>query len=520
MKRINVSDAKLMLMKALFVCLPFLIVLIISYVNGFSLLDLRPVWSDEYFYHAQVKGVLAYGKPLGYWGYNGTHAVVGTFGAWGASVIYLLSLFAGLIPGNFNMLILSNLLWACFANCVFLVLTKPDKKTLLRLIIVYATLYVNHCYSLTAMAEILRYSLAVLLAGLTYFLLRKKEHLRYSVVLLAVTPCMIFVAMSAYIPFAAVLPIWCYVVYRRYPAFQKHKWVYVATCIAFTVVATIVVFVANEATASPYTVNWVGNVLACLREGFFTGLQLILSLFWTNFKESVLKYAFDSSMFNEWSGFLSYYMMAYLFAIIMAAWAAFRSRSNDSSRGEIPFISLYFLTAYLAAFVVMYGISCGHVMRGINVAFVYVLYLAAADRELYSVKMIKKIALFSLIGVIPFACTLNATFLSGRVRPVSEDEVFLRNQLAEFIQVREEGDPWENTVDYFDDSQYMKYILYFPDGVGVNYMHDNSANQNAKYCVLEKNFAGNDMVDVMLESGYHMLYEDDHIALIIHGDYV
>lgn len=520
MRATNVNKTKYNLLRSLFILLPVLVVLIISFVNGASMFDLRPVWNDEFFYHAQVKGVLEYGKPLGYWGYNGTHAKVGTFGPWGAPTIMLMALFARLVPGNLNMLIMSNLLCACLANYAFLKFTKPGEKMLQRLILVYATLYVNHLYSLTAMAEIFRYAMAVLLAGLTYFLLRRKEHPRYSVVLLVVAPLMIFVAMSAYIPFAAVLPIWCYAVYRRYPALLKYKWVYAAACVVFTAMTAVVLFAVNEATAAPYTVNWVGNVLAHLREGIFTGLQFVLESSWDNFRECVLKYAFSPSSFAAEFGFISYYILAYLFAIVMAAWAVFRSCNKQTSSShegkEIPLIALYFLVAFVAAFVVLYASPGWTFVRGINVAFVYVLYLAAADSDVSSMNMIRRVALFSLIGIIPFICALNDDFLVDRAKSISEEELILQEKFAEHIQLSEENDPWGNTVSYYG---YGGSILYLPDGVGVNYMRDSAAEQNARYCVLEKNYTSADFVAVLTEYGHCVLYENEDIILMLNEEY-
>ena len=51
--------------------------------NHQSLFSIMPAWNDEDFYYNQIKSMLEYGRPLGYYGYNGSHAPVGTFGAHG-----------------------------------------------------------------------------------------------------------------------------------------------------------------------------------------------------------------------------------------------------------------------------------------------------------------------------------------------------------------------------------------------------------------------------------------------------
>ena len=53
-------------------------------------------WSDEVVYSKQLSAVVEYGAPRGYFGFNESHADIGTFAAWGPAIFWLYA-----IPGFF-----------------------------------------------------------------------------------------------------------------------------------------------------------------------------------------------------------------------------------------------------------------------------------------------------------------------------------------------------------------------------------------------------------------------------------
>lgn len=73
------------LLNIIVVLLPFLVVGFILFLNGYKLRFsiLLPAWNDEVGWWNQVNTMIQYGKPFGYYGYNGTHAAIGKWAAWG-----------------------------------------------------------------------------------------------------------------------------------------------------------------------------------------------------------------------------------------------------------------------------------------------------------------------------------------------------------------------------------------------------------------------------------------------------
>lgn len=67
----------------LFCIMPLIIMGALSCWKGFDLSKFTLVYNDEVSWYNQVAAVVEYGKPLGYYGYNGSYAKIGTFGPWG-----------------------------------------------------------------------------------------------------------------------------------------------------------------------------------------------------------------------------------------------------------------------------------------------------------------------------------------------------------------------------------------------------------------------------------------------------
>lgn len=77
--------------------------------------------SDEVIYNRQLVGVLKVGSPQGYFGYNESHATIGTFSTWGPLVIWLYATRAfclgqGITPCSDANLFFAVLAWVVLAG--------------------------------------------------------------------------------------------------------------------------------------------------------------------------------------------------------------------------------------------------------------------------------------------------------------------------------------------------------------------------------------------------------------------
>ena len=83
-------------------------------------------WNDEVIYYKTIEGIVEYGIPQGYFGYNESHASIGTFGAW-SPVIYLIDAVWGRIFGwNYYSPIIARIFFSILAMLIYAVTCRPD----------------------------------------------------------------------------------------------------------------------------------------------------------------------------------------------------------------------------------------------------------------------------------------------------------------------------------------------------------------------------------------------------------
>ena len=76
-------------------------------------------WNDELFYYKTIEGITRYGMPQGYFGYNESHALVGTLGAW-SPIIYTFDAIWGAYSGGTCIpLLLQELYLQCW-ECLYM----------------------------------------------------------------------------------------------------------------------------------------------------------------------------------------------------------------------------------------------------------------------------------------------------------------------------------------------------------------------------------------------------------------
>ena len=110
-------------------------------MQGHTLLDIYPpngterssIWNDEVAYYQQVKAILQYGIPQGWYAVNGTHARYLTLYAW-SPLIYLPYVVLAKLWGGWNFYspYICNALFFTIALVIFYFWVRPDKWQVLR----------------------------------------------------------------------------------------------------------------------------------------------------------------------------------------------------------------------------------------------------------------------------------------------------------------------------------------------------------------------------------------------------
>lgn len=123
-------------------------------------------WNDELFYYKQVEGIVAYGFPQGYYGFNESHGLMLSFAAW-SPVLVLPWIVWGLLFGwNLMAPVVCNIVLMTAAMFLFVLLVKPTWKQtgILALLFFLYTPFAR--YMLSGMPEIICMSHLILFYGL------------------------------------------------------------------------------------------------------------------------------------------------------------------------------------------------------------------------------------------------------------------------------------------------------------------------------------------------------------------
>lgn len=86
-------------------------------------------WNDELFYFKQVEGIVNYGFPRGYFGFNESHALQLSFAAWSPVLVFPWILWGLLFGWNLLSPVICNIVLLTITMFVFVWLVKAHLET-------------------------------------------------------------------------------------------------------------------------------------------------------------------------------------------------------------------------------------------------------------------------------------------------------------------------------------------------------------------------------------------------------
>ena len=132
-------------------------------------------WNDELFYYKQVEGIVHYGYPLGYFGFNESHALKLSFAAWSPVLVFPWVLWGLLFGWNLFSPILCNICLTMLSCFLFVWLVKPTWKQTAILTVLFC-LYTPYArYLLSGMPEAICFDFLILFYGLAINYLNREK---------------------------------------------------------------------------------------------------------------------------------------------------------------------------------------------------------------------------------------------------------------------------------------------------------------------------------------------------------
>lgn len=191
--------------------LPLACCLVYCAVQGKSLGEVylpASEWNDELFYYKQVEGIIHYGYPRGYFGFNESHALKLSFAAWSPVLVFPWILWGLVFGWNLMSPILCNIALMTLCCFLFVWLVRPAWKQLgiLTLLFCLYTPFVR--YMLSVMPEVICFTMVILFYALAVNYQRREKGWKLAL-LFVLSGIMTW--MRPYLVLFLLLPAWFWI---------------------------------------------------------------------------------------------------------------------------------------------------------------------------------------------------------------------------------------------------------------------------------------------------------------------
>ena len=359
-------------------------------------------------------------------------------------------------------------------------------------------------YMFTGMSECTRFSMAVILAGIFCFLLKdgNKNRKSYAIILYVVAPAVLVFFTNCYNLFAILFPVYGYVLYRRLNPNRCRALAFVGLCVLVPVVVTFGCLFIQAKTSAPYP-----NTM----QDYFNQPNLVASLkafcktVARNVRHADLVFVVKNA--DLANGYISAYLLFYYSLTVFALYKLISTWRNSKRMHPLEFLVAYALVVFVVAFLALYTtVSAWTYMRGLNVAFVFSLYIACF---LEWSRMGQVLACLAFMQFLPFTVVAKAN-MAERNLPKHKygggHEMFEKyaSLFSARLHVSKTEDRWENTYALY--GPIYNFYCMVPSGLGQNCIWNNRPVSRPRYIVADKKTR-------LKFKGYRNTYSDDVIRI-------
>lgn len=148
---------------------PILLCVITCAIDGKGVWDVyipSSTWNDELYYYKLVEAILEHGYPMGYYGFNESHALKLSFAAWSPVLLLPWVIWGFLFGWNVMSPVICNMVMMALAIFLFTYLVKPKKWQMLAMTLMLAMFTPMVRYTFACMPEITCFFLIIVFLGL------------------------------------------------------------------------------------------------------------------------------------------------------------------------------------------------------------------------------------------------------------------------------------------------------------------------------------------------------------------
>lgn len=477
------------------VIIPFLEVWIPLSVLGKKISDCIPVWGDELWWWQQANAVSVYGRPLGYWGYNGGTAAIGTFAAWGAFPVMPYGLFGAVFGWQYYSYIFANVFYQILGILFFICLTKPDVKALAFLTVINLTQIIRNAYLTIAMQESVRSAAGLVAAGLLIWIWNNRDNSGKKMAWVkGITGVYLLIAGQLYLIWTGFFLPFFLLIHRKTSWKLRFPLAAVETGVIIYFSRRLLNLTASPYIRAPSLSERVLSNLADFQSVLFSG---------------------KTAWFFRW------YHGGMIVAIILILGYVWLKRKELTKDETIRLLSACAIPiAFLAGHIFFYDTTKWTFTRGMAMgivpfAFACCLFRKKAPAVILSVWGCICLLLFYTGGI-------DSTFINEK-RFATED---WENRIAEtkevltgmrgFAEVGVSKDPWDYTLETYYISG-NPVTLSVPVGFSINSMMDKKFRTLSKWIAIEKakeSEKAEKMINCFLDKNYVIVSQSETLVLL------
>lgn len=479
--------------------------------------------ADDIFYYKMVAGMVNFGSPLEYFGYNESHAMVSSFGVWSPILLMPWALWGKVFGWGYSSPIMCNICMLSSAFAVFAVLAKPTWKQIISIALLFLPVIPFTTYVLSGRPEIVGYSLIIIMYGIVYSYYKRENTYKLIMVFVIVT------ILSLMRPYFMIFLI-----------FSGILWVRRSKLVGLTGMALIIFLnlsgymLMTHFFSAPYFYSSMATdfIEAFQNDGFFSGCFFLLHKIYD--KWIVIRWEMSLGVRQGFTDGQIYFAcciaMLFLFMWLLLDFIKMRHPDSDKDRNKdnnivqnmaLEASQLLSFIIMLLAIIVLYQIMEGS--RHILVFFLGFIIVGVMRNGCSLEKNILIVAAFAYLFIVRYdeASLYRVPYANEGVIQEVEN---LSSKFSSYISLNCVDAPsYENVVDWVTEEVAdgekreipWKALSALPDGVGIScclpqYIAENIDELNGRYIIAISN-GGTDLL--CQEKEMDMLMRDEYFAL-------
>lgn len=489
---------------------PILLCVITCAVDGKGVWDVyipSSTWNDELYYYKLVEAILEHGYPMGYYGFNESHALKLSFAAW-SPVLLLPWVIWGFIFGwNLMSPVICNMVMMALAIFLFTYLTKPKKWQLLGMTVMLSMFTPMVRYTFACMPEITCFFLIIVFLGVAISYCEKQSGIKIIFLFLLSA---LATLMRPYFILFMLLP--------GYYWFKKHKLAGILGTIGIIgvtggIYAAIKYYLGAEYFTDLFNTEWIETFFS---DGIFAGIKfMVYKIF--NVGIQFFRMFIESFLSGLPAGALFVAFIMVLVLMALTTISKWKSKEKD--------VSVYLHFTFCTF--------------GMWMALLLMYKMTEGSKHL-SAFIVTGILLISLVSVkqwwkwIVMTCLCGFLFVVMAKEPINYDIPYkteklesrlltLQEELQKNLELSDVSPSFENTVIWvFSDKvdgqeiQLKWQMLYlFPDEYGINLCYGNYVLQN--FDTLKSRYVatipGGEIEKMLREKGAKLMAENEDIVI-------